>query len=158
KKVVAEKKPLKLVRDLKIRYPNADGFFMVAKNTIMGVAGPFPAPLKCLEAVKAAVKSASFDEGLARERELFGELLVTPESKALRHAFFGERAAGKIPDVPEGTPTRAIRKAAVIGAGTMGGGIAMNFANAGIPVSVLEMKQEALDKGFAIIKKNYEST
>jgi 3-hydroxyacyl-CoA dehydrogenase len=158
KKVVAENKPLKLVRDIRIKYPNADGFFIVAKNTIMGVAGPFPAPLKCLEAVKAAVKSSSFDEGLARERELFGELINTPESKALRHAFFGERAAGKIPDVPEDTPTRPIRKAAVIGAGTMGGGIAMNFANAGIPVTVLEMKQEALDKGLATIRKNYENT
>jgi 3-hydroxyacyl-CoA dehydrogenase len=151
-------KPLKKVRDLKLQYPNADGFFMVAKNTVQAMAGPYPAPLKCLEAVKAALTSKSFDEGLARERELFGELINTPEGKALRHAFFGERAAGKIPDVPEGTPTRTIRKAAVVGAGTMGGGIAMNFANAGIPVTVLEMKQEALDKGLGIIRRNYENS
>jgi 3-hydroxyacyl-CoA dehydrogenase len=157
-KVVAEKRPLKRVRDLKVRHPNPEGFFLVARNTVMSMAGPFPAPLKCLEAVKASVTSKSFDDGLARERELFGELLMTAESRALRHAFFGERAAGKIPDVAEDTPTRAIRKAAVIGAGTMGGGIAMNFANAGIPVTVLEMKQEALDKGFGIIRKNYENT
>jgi 3-hydroxyacyl-CoA dehydrogenase len=158
KKVVAEKRPLKLVRDLKVRHANPEGFFLVAKNTITGMAGPFPAPLKCFEAVKASITSRSFDEGLARERELFGELLMTPESRALRHAFFGERAAGKIPDVDDKTPTRAIKKAAVIGAGTMGGGIAMNFANAGIPVTVLEMKQEALDKGLGIIRKNYENS
>ena len=158
KKVVAEKRPLKLVRDLKVRHANPEGFFLVAKNTITAMAGPFPAPLKCFEAVKASVTSRSFDEGLARERELFGELLMTAESRALRHAFFGERAAGKIPDVDDKTPTRAIKKAAVIGAGTMGGGIAMNFANAGIPVTVLEMKQDALDKGLGIIRRNYENS
>ncbi len=157
KKVVAEKRPLKRVRDLKIKYPNVDGFFMVAKNTVMGMAGPFPAPLKCVEAVRAAA-TRPFDEGLAVERALFAELLNTPESRALRHAFFGERAASKIPDVPEDTETRPIKTAAVIGAGTMGGGIAMNFVNAGIEVAVLEMKQEALDKGLAIIRKNYESS
>jgi len=154
---IADRRPLKRVRDLKVSYPNADGFFMVAKNTVAGMAGPFPAPLKCVEAVKAAA-TKPFDEGLARERELFAELINTPESRALRHAFFGERAATKIPDVPEDTKARAIRKAAVIGAGTMGGGIAMNFANAGIPVTVLEMKQEALDKGLGTIRKNYESS
>jgi 3-hydroxyacyl-CoA dehydrogenase len=84
-------------------------------------------------------------------------LMITPESKALRHAFFGERAASKIPDVPEDTPQRKIEKVAVIGAGTMGGGISMNFLNAGIPVTMLEMKQDALDRGVATIRKNYES-
>ncbi|HUS25587.1 MAG TPA: 3-hydroxyacyl-CoA dehydrogenase NAD-binding domain-containing protein, partial [Candidatus Binatia bacterium] len=156
-KVVAEKRPLKRVRDIKVAYPNAEGFFGVAKNTVKGMAGPFPAPLKCVECVEAAVKQP-FEEGLATERRLFGELINTAESKALRHAFFGERAATKIPDVPEDTPTRPIKSAAVIGAGTMGGGIAMNFANAGIPVTVLEMKQEALDKGLATIRKNYEGS
>jgi 3-hydroxyacyl-CoA dehydrogenase len=156
KKIVAEKRPLKLVRSLKAKHANPDGFFLMAKYTVMGMAGPFPAPLKCLEAVKASL--LPFEQGLAKERELFAELLGTPESKALRGAFFGERAASKIPDVPEDTPTRPIRKAAVIGAGTMGGGIAMNFANAGIPVTVLEMKQEALDKGLGIIRKNYEGS
>ena len=158
KKVVSEKRGLPLVRNLKVSHPNAEGFFMVAKNTVTAMAGPFPAPLKCIEAVKAAITSKNFDEGLARERDLFSELINTPEGKALRHAFFGERAASKIPDVPEGQKTRTIKSAAVIGAGTMGGGIAMNFANAGIPVSVLEMKQEALDKGLSIIRKNYESS
>src|SRR5690606_13434457 len=100
----------------------------------------------------------SFEEGLARERAMFLEMVQTPESKALRHAFFAERAASKIPDVPEDTPTRPIASAAVIGAGTMGGGIAMNFANAGIPVKLLEVKQEALDRGLATIRKNYENS
>ena len=157
RKVVAEKRPLKRVRDIKIDYPEAEGFFAVAKNTVAGAAGPLPAPVKCLEAVAAAVRSSSFDAGMAEERRLFGELLMTPESRALRHAFFGERAASKIPDVPEDTPVRSIKSAAVIGAGTMGGGIAMNFANAGIPVKVLEMKAEALEKGLGVIRKNYES-
>jgi len=110
-----------------------------------------------VEAVAAAV-SKKFDDGLKVERDLFLELVQTTESKALRHAFFGERAASKIPDVPADTLLRAIRSAAVIGAGTMGGGIAMNFANAGIPVKVLEAKQEALDKGLATIRKNYENS
>jgi 3-hydroxyacyl-CoA dehydrogenase len=83
--------------------------------------------------------------------------MLTPECKALRHAFMAERATSKIPDVPEDTPTRPIRKVAVIGAGTMGGGISMNFLNAGIPVTILEMKQEALDKGVGIMRKNYEA-
>ena len=99
-----------------------------------------------------------FDDGLKFERENFLALMQTPESKALRHVFFGERAASKIPDVPEDTPKRPIKSAAIIGAGTMGGGIAMNFANAGIPVTLLEMKQEALDKGLATVRKNYENT
>ena len=97
------------------------------------------------------------DDGLAYELELFKSLMLTPESKALRHAFFGERAASKIPDVPEDTPQRKIQKVAVIGAGTMGGGISMNFLNAGVPVTILEMKQDALDRGVATIRKNYES-
>jgi len=98
-----------------------------------------------------------FDDGLKYERELFLGLLMTPEAKALRHVFMAERAASKIADVPADTPLREIRKVAVIGAGTMGGGIAMNFLNAGIPVVMLEMKQEALDKGTGIMRKNYES-
>ncbi|NCW77522.1 MAG: 3-hydroxyacyl-CoA dehydrogenase [Oxalobacteraceae bacterium] len=154
---VADARPLPKVRDIKIQYPNADGYLQFARNTVRAVAGPFPAPFKCVEAVAAAV-SKKFDDGLKVERDLFLELVQTTESKALRHAFFGERAASKIPDVPADTLLRAIRSAAVIGAGTMGGGIAMNFANAGIPVKVLEAKQEALDKGLATIRKNYENS
>ena len=154
---VADARPLPKVRDIKIQYPNADGYLQFARNTVRTVAGPFPAPLKCVEAVAAAV-SKKFDDGLKVERDLFLELVQTTESKALRHAFFGERAASKIPDVPADTPLRDIRSAAVIGAGTMGGGIAMNFANAGLPVKLLEAKQEALDKGLATIRKNYENS
>jgi len=154
---VADVRPLPKVRDIKIDYPNYEGFLQFSRNTVRAMAGPFPAPLKCVEAVAAAV-TKKFDDGIKFERDLFVELVQTTESKALRHAFFGERAASKIPDVPEDTPTRQIKSAAVIGAGTMGGGIAMNFANAGIPVKILEMKPEALEKGLATIRKNYENT
>jgi 3-hydroxyacyl-CoA dehydrogenase len=155
---VFDVRPLPKVRDIKIKHVNAEGYLQFARNTVRVVAGPFPAPLKCVDAVAAAVSSKKFDDGLKIERELFLELVQTDESKALRHAFFGERAASKIPDVPADTPLREIKSAAVIGGGTMGGGIAMNFANAGIPVKILEMKQEALDKGLATIRKNYENT
>ena len=157
RKVIAEKLPAKRVRDMKVDFPNAEAFFAFARNSVAGVVKNLPAPLKCVEAVAASV-SKPFDEGLRYERELFLELIQSSESKALRHAFFGERAAAKIPDVPADTPTRKVERVAVIGAGTMGGGIAMNFLNAGIPVTILEMKQEALDKGVATIRKNYEGS
>ncbi|MFL6713238.1 MAG: 3-hydroxyacyl-CoA dehydrogenase NAD-binding domain-containing protein, partial [Sulfurifustis sp.] len=156
-KVIAESRPLKRVRDIKIDYPNAEAFFQFARTSVQAVAKNFPAPLKCVDAVAASV-SKPFEEGLAIERDFFNYLVQTPESKALRHSFFAERAAAKIPDVPENTATREIKKVAVIGAGTMGGGISMNFLNAGISVSILEVKQEALDKGVATIRKNYENS
>ena len=155
-KDVADKRPLPLVRNLKVEHPNPDAFFQFARNTVGAMSRNFPAPLKCVDAVEASLKRR-FDDGMAYERELFVGLMFTPECKALRHAFFAERAASKIPDVPEDTPTRKIEKVAVIGAGTMGGGISMNFLNAGIPVTLLEMKQEALDRGIATIRKNYEA-
>jgi 3-hydroxyacyl-CoA dehydrogenase len=154
---VADKRPLKKVRDIKIDYPNAEAFFQFARNTVGAMTKNYPAPKKCIDAVAAAV-SKPFDEGIQLEAQYFQELVQSPESKALRHAFFGERAASKIADVPEGTKARAIEKVGVIGAGLMGGGIAMNFLNAGIPVVLLEVKQEALDKGLAQIRKNYEGT
>ena len=153
RRMAAEKRPLPRLRDVKIDYPNADGYFQFARNTVGAIARNFPAPLKCIDAVAAAV-SKPFDEGLRYERELFLELLLTPESRALRHAFFAERAASRIPDVGEDTPRRKIDQVAVIGAGTMGGGIAMNSLNTGIPVVLLETSQEALDKGIATIRKN----
>ena len=113
------------------------------------------APLKAIDAVEAAV-SLPFSEGIKREAAIFRECLFSTQSKALIHAFFSERQVRKIPDVPRETPTREIRSAAVIGAGTMGGGIAMSYVNAGIPVRLKEVTQEALDKGVAIIRKNYE--
>jgi len=148
--------PYPRVRDLKVSHPNADAYFQFSRNTVKAMAKNFPAPAKCVDAVEAAVKH-KFDAGMAIERELFIGLMMTPECKALRHAFFGERAASKIPDVPADTPQREIKAVAVIGAGTMGGGISMNFLNAGIPVTMLEMKQEALDRGVSTIRKNYES-
>jgi 3-hydroxyacyl-CoA dehydrogenase len=120
------------------------------------MAPQFPAPLRCIDCVEQAVKSR-FEDGMRYEREAFAALMFTPESKALRHAFFAERAASKIPDVPDTTPVRDIKKLAVIGAGTMGGGIAMNFLSVGLPVVMLEMKQDALDRGVATIRKNYEA-
>ncbi|MBB5606219.1 MULTISPECIES: 3-hydroxyacyl-CoA dehydrogenase NAD-binding domain-containing protein [unclassified Janthinobacterium] len=154
---VAELRPLPKVRERKVDYPNHEAFLQFSRNTVQAMSGPFPAPLKCVEAVAAAV-TMKFDEGLKFERELFMQLVQSPESKALRHAFFAERVASKVPDVPADTPVRIIATAAIVGAGTMGGGIAMNFANAGIPVTLLETKQEALDKGLATIRKNYENT
>jgi len=153
---VADKRPLSLVRDLKVKHPNAEAYVQFVKNMVGGMSKNFPAPLKCVEAVAGSLK-LPFDQGMRLERELFTGLMFTPESKALRHAFMAERATTKIPDVPADTPVREVKKLAVIGAGTMGGGIAMNFLNAGIPVVILEMKQEALDKGVAIIRKNYDA-
>ncbi len=115
------------------------------------------APLLAIDAVEAATK-LPFDQGVARERELFIECLFSEESSALIHAFFGEREVAKIPDVPKETPVRPIRSAAVIGAGTMGGGIAMVFANAGIPVLLKETEQAALDRGLATIRSNYANS
>jgi len=157
KKVVAEKRPLEQLRNRKVKHDNPEAFLQFARNTVGAMSKNYPAPLKCIDCVAASVDKP-FEEGLRIEREGFTDLLMGPESRALRHAFFGERAAGKIADVPEDTPRRKISKVAVIGAGTMGGGIAMNFLNAGIPVTILEMKQEALDRGVATIRKNYEGT
>jgi len=154
--VIAKGAPHPLLREQRIDYPNADAYFQFARNMVKGMSKNFPAPVKCLDCVEAAVKR-KFDDGIVFEREQFAALLVTPESAALRHAFFGERAASKIDDVPADTPTREIKQVAVIGAGTMGGGISMNFLNAGIPVVILETKQEALDRGLATIRKNYEA-
>jgi 3-hydroxyacyl-CoA dehydrogenase len=144
------------VRDMKPSHPNAQAYFQFARNMVKGMAKNFPAPPKCVDAVEAALNKP-FDAGMQVEREIFTALMFTPECKALRHAFFGERAASKIPDVPEDTPQRTVAQVAVIGAGTMGGGIAMNFLNAGLPVTILETKQEALDRGLATIRKNYEA-
>ena len=153
---VADVRPLPRVRDLPCKHPMGDAYFQFARNMVKGMSKNFPAPAKCVDAVQAATKK-KFDDGMVYERELFLGLMVTPECRALRHLFVAQRAASKIPDVPDTTPVRAIKSVAVIGAGTMGGGISMNFLNAGIPVKILEMKQDALDRGIATIKKNYEA-
>jgi 3-hydroxyacyl-CoA dehydrogenase len=136
---------------------NAETFFSAARAQVVKQGRGLPAPSRCVEAVEAAVR-LPFGEGLALERKFFLELVQSAESKALRHVFFAERAASKIPDVPDDTPTRAVKRAAVIGFGTMGGGIAMSFANAGIPVTVYEKDQAALDRGLAICRRNWEAT
>ncbi len=156
-RVIAEKMPLKKARDAVISPSNAEAFIQFARGAAAPLAKNYPAPLKCIDAIEAAVFKP-FDEGMRVERSLFAELMNSTESKALRHAFFALRAAAKIPDVPAGTPLRPIKSVAVIGAGTMGGGIAMNFANAGIPVTVLETAQAALDRGLGTVRKNYENT
>ncbi len=153
---VADVRPLPKVRDLPCRHPQGDAYFQFARNMVKGMAKNYPAPAKCVDAVEAATQK-KFDEGMLFEREIFINLMWTPECRALRHLFAAERAASKIPDVPEDTPKRSVQSLAVIGAGTMGGGISMNFLNAGIPVTMLEMKQDALDRGVATIRKNYES-
>jgi 3-hydroxyacyl-CoA dehydrogenase len=156
-KVAAEGLPLKRLRDEKVKDPQGQAFLQFARNSVSAAAGPYPAPLKCVEAVGWSIDKP-IDEALRLERDTFLGLMSTPESRALRHVFGAERAAGKIADLPEGAPLREIRKVGVIGAGTMGGGITMNFLNAGIPVVLLEMKQEALDKGLGTIRKNYENS
>ena len=115
------------------------------------------APHACIEALRAAA-SLPLADGLARERELFVALLASPQAAALRHAFLGEREVGRIADLPRQTPLREIAQAAVVGAGTMGGGIAMCFANAGIPVTLLEAEAGALERGLQAIRSNYGAT
>jgi 3-hydroxyacyl-CoA dehydrogenase len=152
----ADGSALPLVRHLPCKHKDGDAYFQFARNMVKGMAKNFPAPAKCVDAVEAATR-LKFDEGMRTEREMFINLMWTPECRALRHLFTAERAASKIPDVPEDTPQRSIQKVAVIGAGTMGGGIAMNFLNAGIPVTILEMKPEALERGVGVMRGNYEA-
>jgi len=159
-RVLNEKRPLKKIRDLDDKIAAVRGkpeVFASFRKSVARQTRGFRAPENIIKAVEAAV-SLPFAEGLKRERELFAELMASPESKAQRYFFFAEREAAKIPDVPADTPAKDVKKAAVIGAGTMGGGIAMNFANAGIPVTVVEMNQENLDRGLGIVRKNYEAT
>ncbi len=131
--------------------------FVAFKKKMARRARGFEAPYACVECIEAAA-NLPYAEGTATEREIFVKLLASDQSKAQRHAFFAERQVAKIADVPKDTPRRPIKTAAVIGCGTMGGGIAMNFANAGIPVTVFEVSQEALDKGLGIIARNYAAT
>src|SRR5437870_3504360 len=159
-KVLKDNRPLRKIRDLTEKVTAARGkpeVFAEFRKSVARQTRGFRAPENIIKAVEAAV-NLPFDAGIKRERELFAELLTSPESKAQRYFFFAEREAAKIPDVPGDTPAKDIKKAAVIGAGTMGGGIAMNFANAGIPVTVVEVAKDALDRGLGIVRKNYEAT
>ena len=155
--VVAEQRPLRRLRDVKMPSAGADAFLQFARNSVKAMSKGLPAPLACVEAVADSV-TQPFDEGLRRERAAFFSLMNTPESRAARHVFAAERAAGKLPDIPADTPLRPIAKVGVIGAGTMGGGISMNFLNIGLPVVLLETGQEALDRGLATIRRNYENS
>ena len=153
---VAATRPLPLVRDLPCKHPLGDAYFQFARNMVGAMSKNYSAPLKCIEAVEAAA-TKRFEDGMATERQIFINLMMSAESRALRHLFLGERAASKIPDIDSSVQAREIKSVAIIGAGTMGGGIAMNFMNAGVSVKMLEMKQEALDKGVATIRGNYEA-
>ena len=156
RKLVADKAPLKKIRDLKATLESPT-LFEDTERAIARKSRGFLAPFHIIKCVKAAVE-LPFDEGMKRERELFQELLTSSQSAAQRFYFFAEREAAKVKDVPADTPMREIKTAGIIGAGTMGGGIAMNFANAGIPVTVLENDQAALDRGMKTIRTNYENT
>jgi 3-hydroxyacyl-CoA dehydrogenase len=158
KRLVAEGKGPRRVRDMPPRVEGDQKALLEAVPAQAAKsAGGNPAPAEIAKCIQAAV-TLPFDEGRKFERERFQYLVNTDESKALRHMFFAERQTSKIPDVPEDTPTREIKKAAIIGSGTMGGGIAMSFANAGIPVLLADVSQEALDKGLKRIKDNYAVT
>ena len=150
--------PLKRIRDITIDPATVEpGFFDAARKRLARRARGQIAQDKIVSCLEAAV-NLPMDEGLQRERELFRELLTSPESAAMRHIFFAERLAAKIKDLPRDTPRREVNKVAIIGGGTMGGGIAMCFANVGIPVLMLEIDDEALQRGMGIIEKNYKIT
>lgn len=158
KELIAENAPLKRVRDINIDPASVpEGFFDGARKKLAKRARGQIAPDRIVTCVEAAV-NLPMDEGLKKERELFMELVTSPQSAAMRHAFFAEREAAKVKDLPKDTPTRDIKKVGIIGGGTMGGGIAMNFMNAGIPVTLLEINDEALQRGIGIIEKNYSIT
>ena len=154
--LVAQNAPRRRVRGLTVTL-ESPGLFAETEKAIARKARGFKAPWNIIKCVQAACE-LPFDEGMKRERELFQELVTSQESAAQRYYFFAEREAAKVLDVPADTPQRPIKSAGIIGAGTMGGGIAMNFANGGIPVMVLEVKQEALDRGLKTIRTNYENT
>ncbi len=160
RRLVAEKAPLKKVRDRFEKLEPARGhpeiFEAIRKANARKFRG-FEAWLKAIQSVKNAV-DLPFDEGIIKEREMFMALLATTQSKAQRHVFFAERQTAKIADIGPEIPTKPIKSVGVIGAGTMGGGIAMNFLSAGLPVTIVETAKEALDRGVATMRRNYENT
>ena len=156
KQKIAAGRPHPRVRERTVEHDDAQAFLAWARMGVAAASKNFPAPLRCVDAVAASLKP--FDEGMAVEREGFTVLLNSSESKALRHAFFGERAAARIDDVGRDVQPRPIERVGIVGAGTMGGGITMNFLNAGIPVALVETTQEALDRGLATIRRNYDNS
>ncbi|MGJ4881041.1 3-hydroxyacyl-CoA dehydrogenase NAD-binding domain-containing protein [Bradyrhizobium sp. SZCCHNS3052] len=160
RKVVAENRPLRKLRDddSKLAAAKADRtIFTSAVAAITKKSRGLEAPFAAADAVGYAI-DLPFDEGLKKEREGFLKLLTSDQSKAQRYAFFAEREAAKIAGVPEGTKGRKVERVAIIGAGTMGGGIAMSFANAGIPVTLIETAEEQLKRGMGVMQKNWEAT
>lgn len=160
RKLVAEKRPLRRLRDddSKIAAAKADrSIFTNAVAAMTKKARGLEAPFAAADAVGCAI-DLPFDEGLKKEREGFLKLVASDQSKAQRYAFFAEREAAKIAGVPEGTKSRPVNRVAILGAGTMGGGIAMSFANAGIPVTLIETGEEQLKRGMGIMQKNWEAT
>ncbi len=156
--LVKQGKGPRRIRDMKPRLEgDPQAFFAQVRAQVAKESKGYPAPLEIVACAEAAA-TLPFDEGRKQERQRFDRLVNGPESKALRHMFFAERQTAKIPDLPEDTPVREIAKAAIVGAGTMGGGIAMCFANAGIPVTMIESSQDALDKGLKRIRDNYAAT
>jgi 3-hydroxyacyl-CoA dehydrogenase len=158
KELIANKAPARRIRDIAIdtsKLPPA--FFDETRKRIAKEKRNLFSPQRIVDAMQAAA-TLPFDQGIARERELFLQCMQNSQSKALQHVFFAERKVASIPNLDKNTRTREINRVAVIGAGTMGGGIAMNFANVGIPVTVLEVKQDALDRGMGVIRRNYENT
>jgi 3-hydroxyacyl-CoA dehydrogenase len=156
RRVIDDAMPPRRVRDRDVPAHDPDLFAKTRGKLEKSTRGQI-SPLRALDAVEAATH-LPFDQGLQRERELFQELMEHPQRAALIHAFFGERAVGNVPGLSEAARPRAVNSAGVIGAGTMGGGIAMCFANAGIPVTLVETSQEALDRGLSRIRGNYEGS
>jgi len=160
KEIIEENRPLKKVRDIDEKVKAARGndeLFQNFRKSIERKTRGFLAPEYNIQCIEAAVNKP-FDEGIEVERDLFIKLISGNQSAAQRYFFFAQRQVAKIPDIPKETELLDINKVGIIGAGTMGGGIAMNFANAGIPVTIIEQNQEQLDKGIGIIRKNYENT
>ena len=154
-RLLDERAPQRKTRELVVDTASIpDGFFDGFRRKISRKTRGYVAPERAIQAVEAAVE-LPFDEGMKRETELFKDCMSNPQAAALQYVFFAEREAAKIPDVPKDTPLRRIEKVGILGAGTMGGGIAMAFANAGIPVTIVEVGQEALDRGLGVIRKNY---
>ncbi|QRE76667.1 3-hydroxyacyl-CoA dehydrogenase [Methylobacterium aquaticum] len=159
-RVVAEGRPLLKIRDRDDKIAEGrenPGLFSEFRQENARKTRGFEAPEACIACIEAACR-LPFDEGLAFERAEFQKLVSGTQSAAQRYVFFAERQTAKIPDVPDDTPARPIARVGVIGAGTMGGGISMNFLNAGIPVTIVETKREALDRGLKTIRTNYENT
>ncbi len=154
---IASVRPMPLVRHLPVPVVNDPALFDKARADMAKTRRNLVSPQRCIDAIDIAASTPDIDAGIQKELDIFKEIMVGSQARAMQHAFFGERAASKIPDVPDRTPARSINKVAVVGAGTMGGGIAMCFLNAGVPVTLLEMKPEAIERGVGIIRKNYEA-